>query len=189
MRWWYASIADWMLANPDKTLTECAQYFNKHLNTISRITHSDTFKAYLAQRRREFQADFDARLTGRLGDVALKSMEAITDIIDKKGDSLRIDTLTELMSTSLEALGFGKPVTPAVQVNQTLVDQSQHVTLPLSVSPAALEEARQALRVAEARRGMPQIDVLPSAPPVALEAVEAPTPLVGGASTIEKDQE
>ena len=188
-RWWYAAIADWMLRNPDGTQDECAKHFGKHPNTISRIVTSDTYRAYLAQRRREWQADHDAKITQRLGDVALKSMDNILDQLDKKRDTLKLDILTELMGSSLEALGFGKPAAPTVQVNTQVDASSQTVVLPGSVSAAALVEAREALRLAEARR-IQDVDVLP--PPVAattfrgagsLEVEDAKTVL-----EIEKDE-
>lgn len=163
-RWWYASIADWMLRNPDGTQEDCARHFGKHPNTISRIVTSDTFRAYLAQRRREWQSDHDARITQRLGDVALKSMDNILDQLDKKRDTLKLDILTELMGSSLEALGFGKPAAPTVQVTTQIDASTQQVVLPGSVSTAALEEARAALRLAEQRRVL-EIDVVPNSSP------------------------
>lgn len=158
MRWWYASIADWMLRNPGSKLEECAKFFNKHPNTISLIINSDVFKAYLAQRRREWQLDHDAQLTQRLGDVAMKSMDCILEQIDKKRDTLRLDVLTELMGSSLEKLGFGKPNAPTVQVN-TMVDASTQ-QIAIAVSPETLREAREALRIAESRRGGGGQDIL-----------------------------
>lgn len=165
-RWWYASIADWMLRNPGKTQEDCAAFFGKHPNTISRIVTSDVYRAYLAQRRREWQADHDGQLTQKLSDVAMKSMDVILEQLDKKRDALRIDVLKDLMGTSLESLGFGKPNAPQVQVNQ-MVDASQQ-TVTVSVTPAALQEARAALRLAEARRSQ----LIEVEAPASLPAVE-----------------
>lgn len=184
-RWYYASIADWMLRNPGRPMSECAAHINRHPNTVSMIVNSDVFKSYFAQRRREFTAEHDAQLTQRLGDVAMKSMDCILEQIDKKKDTLRLDVLTELMGSSLEKLGFGKPNAPTVQVNN-LVDASTH-QVAVAVSPEALREAREALRVAESsRRGGGGTDILvaPSA-----EAPALPASGTGGVLEIEKSEE
>ncbi len=186
-RWYYESIADWMLRNPDKTQEDCAKFFNRSPNTISGIMRSDIFRAYMAQRRREWQREHDQILTQRIGQVALKAADNILDQLDKKRDTLRLDVLTNLMGSSLEALGFGKPSAPTVQVN-TMVDSSTNtVTLPLSVSPAALEEARQALRLAETRR-IVDLDALPALPGAG-STEAAPSLVSGDVARIEKDQE
>lgn len=185
-RWWYASIADWMLANPNLTLAECAVYFGKNPNTISRIVNSDIYKAYFAQRRKEFESEHAAKITRRLGDVVLKSIDVIEEKLEKKRDSVPLDVLSDLMGSSLEALGFGKPAAPAVQLNQ-YNDHSQTVTLPTTVTPMALEEARAAIRRVEARQ-IEAIDLLP-APGAAAGSVEATVPSVVGAPVVETSEE
>jgi len=181
MAWWYGSIADWMLRNPDKKIEDCATFLNKNPSTISRIINSDVFKAYMAQRRREWQTEHDYALKEKLHGVALGSMDAILEQIDKKRDTLRLDVLTELMSSSLESLGYGRPASPSVQIN-SVVDASKHV-VAVQVSAEDLAVARDALRSAEAKTVQALPDLGPSG------SVEATAPAVGrGVSEIETEE-
>ena len=183
MAWWYGSIADWMLRNPDKKIEDCAVFLNKHPHTISRIVNSDVFKAHLAQRRREWQAEHDAALKEKLHGVATASMDAILEQIDKKRDHLKLDVLTELMSSSLESLGYGRPTTPQVQIN-SIVDASKQI-VAVQVSAEDLSKARDALRQAEQKTV--EVQALPDLGPSG--SVEATAPSVGrGVSEIETDK-
>ena len=43
MRWWYESLADYMIANPSATQTDIAAYFQRNPATISTVVNTDAF--------------------------------------------------------------------------------------------------------------------------------------------------
>lgn len=168
-KWWYVAIADWMLSNPDAPLYECANALKKAPNTIYMIAKSDLFRAYLAQRRSDFEKHHDGVLRQKLTAVAESSLDILLSTLEKKRDHVPIGQLTDVAMGTLDRLGYSpnKTAAASVQVNVQQV---------AAVSPAALEEARAALRRAEEkRRDTPLLDILP-APPVALSRSEAELP-------------
>ena len=42
--WWHTAIMEWMLANPDKTLRECAENFDVTQPWLSSVINSDLFQ-------------------------------------------------------------------------------------------------------------------------------------------------
>lgn len=149
MLWWYSSIIDWMIANPGKTLTECAKHHNRSISTISVIVNSDAFKAALAQRKAQFQQTHDLGIIQKTTQIAHASLDSILDTLNTKKDKVPLPDLTKLADTALARLGYGvpqAPQSPGVTVNV------QNNTVALPVSASDLEEARMALRTAQASR-------------------------------------
>lgn len=179
-RWWYSSIADWMIRNPGGHLKDCAAELRKSENTIYYITSTDLFKDYFAQRRAEWQKDHDFTIRSRLTDVAEKALDAISEKLDKQRDKVELPLLTELLTSSLDRLGFAPATGPMVQVNQYNQDNSQKVVqLPGSVTATALDEARMALRAAQSQRLSPSPQSVLGAgkgaePPLTLELEAEP---------------
>lgn len=158
-RWWYSAIADWMIRNPGGSMRECAAELNKAYATICFIASTDLFKDYLAQRKAEWQEGHDAALRSKLTRVAESSLDAILERVQKQGDKVPIDFLTEVATSSLDRLGFGPKKDPP-SVNVQVNNLNQPVVLP-SVSPLALEEARAAMRRVESQRAeVPMLELV-----------------------------
>lgn len=150
-KWWYSAIADCMIRHPEWELRDIAKHLDKHPNTISLIARTDVFKTYLAQRKDEWKQTHDFSLASKLNDVAEKGLGAISDILDKQKDKVPMKFLQEVTLGALDRLGYAPNQTPGVQVNNYNAVTSQPVVVPVPM--AALEEARDALRLAERRRG------------------------------------
>lgn len=147
-RWWYSAIADWMIRNPGVALKECAAELGKAENTIRYIVSSDTFREYFARRRMEWAEQHDFAVRAKMTQVAEASMDAILEKFKKQGDKIPMDSITPLLSSTLVSLGFGPKSSPTVLVQ----NDNRSVQLPPAVTTAALEEARNALRLAESRK-------------------------------------
>jgi hypothetical protein len=144
-RWWYSSIADWMIANPDKHLKECASALGKHANTISAIAQTDLFKRYLEERKREYRERHDFALVTKVTKVASLSLDILAEQLETKRTAVPIRDIAAISSSALERLGYGvQQPAAAVQVN---VNNN-----PPAISASALSEAREALRLAEERK-------------------------------------
>lgn len=162
-RWWYTAIADWMIRNPGGTLGDCAKELDRHYTTICMIACTDMFKRYLEERKTQWREQHDFQLAGKLHEVANKGLDLMLDNMKRKGDQIPMQRLESITTTALTNLGYGqKPATPAVVVNNTLDARSQTM-IAAPVSPAALEEARDALRAAERKRALdaPTFEMLP----------------------------
>jgi hypothetical protein len=154
MSWWYHSIIDFMLANPQSTKREMAKAFNCSEAAIVLITTSDIFRAHFDARRAEFSSQVDGAITSRLGEVALKSLGLMMEVLEKKQDQVPLMQLNEIVGGALTRLGYGlKPdvQTPAPSVRVEVNSAPQQTTLvAVPVSPQDLEAARNALRRSEA---------------------------------------
>lgn len=146
-RWWYASICDYRIAHPGCTNEEIALHLKKHPNTVSAITNTDLYREYEAQRLQAYRDRADTDLRIRMTSVATKALDSLEIQLDKKRDQVPLEVAREIAESTLDRLGFAPQRGPSV-----VVQNNQQVVLPNAVSPAALEEARSALRAVEQRR-------------------------------------
>ena len=162
-RWrnWYEDIADWMIQHPGGLAKECAKDLNKHPVTISMIVGSDLFKAYYAKRRAEWRERHDHALINKLTNLAEASLDLLLIQLEKKKDQVPIQLVTEMATSALDRLGYSPQRNggPALQVN---VNGAQ--TVQVAVSTEQLEEAREALRVAERNRASTSQRILEALP-------------------------
>ena len=149
MLWYYSAIIDWMVANPGKPLRDCAAHVGKTQTTLSIIINSDMFKAALAQRKQEFQLHHDLGIIQKTTQVAHASLDAILASIEKKKDTIPLDTLREISDSALTRLGYGAP-----SAQQGVVVNLQNNTVIAPVSAQDLAEARMALRQVQASRAL-----------------------------------
>lgn len=162
MRWWYEHMADFMIAHPTARQNDIAAHFNRSPGTISTIINSDSFKAYLAHRRREYEGKLDQEVRGKLLNVANRGLDFLLDGLEKKRDSIPINVLQDVVDKSLKNLGYGAADKPSASVNVNIANQQNPASVPVSVGLADLEAARQALRASQ------------SAPPPPVAVIEQP---------------
>lgn len=144
MRWWYESLADFMIANPRATQNQIAAHFGRAPGTISTIINTDSFKAYMRQRREAHAAQLDGAVREKLLKVTDKGLDLILEQFDKKRDTLPIDTLQRSVDSTLKALGYGAAA-PQAAVN-VKIDNAQTKVVAVPVAIEDLEAARAALR-------------------------------------------
>jgi hypothetical protein len=142
MRWWYESMADYMIANPSATQDEIAAYFGRNPATISTIINADSFKAYFRGRRAQHAEKLDETVRTKLFNVANNSLDHLLVALEKKRDAVPIELLQRTADTALKNLGYGPPASPGVSVNVNTAPQSVNVAVSLD----ELERAREALR-------------------------------------------
>ena len=159
MRWWYESLADFMIANPRATQNDMAGHFQRGVNTISTIINTDAFKAYYRQRRAQIHSDLSESVKGKLLNIADQSMDALLEKLEKKRDTLPIESLHKTAEMALKSLGYGGDKGPTIINN---VNQPTHVTAAVSLED--LQVAQAALRRAQSDQlEAPKIiDVTPS---------------------------
>lgn len=147
---WHNAIIDDILAHPGSTQKAIAERLGKSPITIGYIVNSDLFKFQLAQRREQFTKDLDARLIGKLANVAEKALDLTLDRLEKVQTAVPLALLNDISNKSLDRLGYGpKAAPPSVQVN---VQQNNTTQVAAPVSAEALRDARATLRTIEAVR-------------------------------------
>lgn len=150
MRWWYAAIADYMLQHPSATREEIARVVGHHKNWVGLIMASSFFRAYYAERRREYERELDAGIATRIRSVAEKSLDRLIEKLDDakdKPNATTIGGLADLASKSLEALGYGGRASAGPSVSVSVQQNAVTVTAP--VAPEVLAAARERLQRSE----------------------------------------
>jgi hypothetical protein len=162
MRWWYESLADFMVAHPSATQNDIAAHFGRAPATISTIINTDAFKAYYRQRRNVHAEKLDETVRDKLFKVSDKSLDYMLEVLDKKRDTIPLEMLQRITDSSLKNLGYGAtPPGAGVTVNV-----GQPSTVHVAVSLDDLEVARAALR----RNQEKLIDVTPGMGPSAVNS-------------------
>lgn len=170
-RWWYSSIADWMIRNPGGKLCDCAKELNKNQNTISMIANSDMFRDYLAQRKAEWRETHDFAILSKVTAVAEKSLDTLLTQLEKKGDQVPVQVMAEIATSTLDRLGYGPKQQPGVQVN---VQQNDN-RVQVAVGANELLEAREAMRRAESRRAIESRTLVDEESPSEAPTLQPPT--------------
>jgi hypothetical protein len=142
MRSWYESLADYMIVHPTASQGEMAKYFGRNESTISTVINTDSFKMYFRQRRAAHESTLDAQVRQKLFKLADNSIDTMLAVLDKKKDSVPIESLQRMSEMAMKNLGYGAPSPAGVTVN---VGQ-QTPTVSVAVSLVDLERAREALR-------------------------------------------
>jgi len=152
-RWnrWYSAIADILIRAPAASNNDIAKELGKAPNTISMIVNTDMFNEYLAQRKDEWRRTHDFTLLNKLTKVAELSLDSVIEQFEKKKDQVPLALATSTMNSALDRLGYTPKTSPAVEVTVNNDARTQTVVVQ-GVSATALEEARNALRIAEGKR-------------------------------------
>jgi len=150
-RWrgWYSHIADWQLSHPGGRLTDCAKDLGKAVNTITMIVNTDMYRDYFARRREELTKAHDFSIITKTTHVAERALDVMLDKLEKQADKLPMNLVTEVATSALDRLGYAPKPPASVEVNVN-TDNRKVVMVPISAG--ALEEARDAIRIAEQSR-------------------------------------
>lgn len=142
-RFWYDHVIDWMLANPEGNLKQCAEAVGRHPNTIRMIVASDMFKARWAERRGELNGMYNDAILLKTSRVAMQALDVLSERLESNPRGIPAATVADIASKSMEALGFGAP-----KVGQPLPHQEVHV----HVGGDVLAQARDRMRVIEGQK-------------------------------------
>lgn len=157
-----------MLEHPEWSQGDIAGDLGKDQSTISCIVNTDLFKDYYAQRREEWRKRHDNVIMSKATKVAEVGLDCILEHLERRRDKVPIGEVRMITESVLDRLGYAPKQVPAVQINSTTQTNVQAVVVP--VSAEALNEAREALRIAQERRAIesreteylpPQREVVP----------------------------
>jgi hypothetical protein len=176
LSWWHESVIDWMLLNPNSTLTECAATFNVTLPWLSRITNSHLFKERLALRRREHSQDVSFTVIEKLESLADLGVEALIERVATERDTMPIGELRQTAEMALASIGYttkraGAGSAPAtgptnVQVNVVSADVLKEAAAAWTTLSHQATGPASTLPAPEHYNGSKALDAPPSDEPV-----------------------
>ena len=100
------AIMDHMIAYPTDSMGEIAKRFGYTPAWLSTLVHSDVFQRELTKRRAAWRNVHDARLAGRVTEVAEKALQRLSDVFDDDEEKVSPKAANEIAKTALTALGF-----------------------------------------------------------------------------------
>ncbi len=114
----HEQIINWLIANPDRPLGDCAREFEYTQVWLSQVIHSDAFQALYTERARELHGMVVHTLKDRLVGLAVAAMDRSQELLETHTGSERF--VGEITKTALGALGMeggGKQAAQKVEVN------------------------------------------------------------------------
>ena len=139
---WYEALIDMKISQPAMSMGDLAKHFDVSANWLSSVVHSDMFKARFLQRRLQLSEEIDASLKIKLGRVADRGLEMMTEALSEDGQAVKKTPLmdvAEITNKSLERLGYGVKQGPSVVVNNQQVIET-------GASRDVLEDVRRSIK-------------------------------------------
>jgi hypothetical protein len=141
----HEQIINWLVANPDRSLSDCAKEFNYTLPWISQIVHSDWFQVVYRKRCEELGSAVVHTVKDKLTSVAVAALERTHELLETKAGSERF--VQDTTKNVLAALGYA----PKAVVAAASQDQHLHVHVEGSLADRILAARERAAREAQGR--------------------------------------
>lgn len=111
-------IAEWLVINGDKTLTQCARHFKYSISWMSQVVNSDMFQALYVGLCRERQVAAVHSISSKMNSVAGMALDKIVENL--ANETMLPGQYLETASSMLDRLGYGaKNAPPAGGTNNT----------------------------------------------------------------------
>ncbi len=143
----HEQIINWLIANPDKKLGECAAFFKYTPAWVSQVVHSDVFQARYQQRCEEVGMVATHTLGAKMNNLAAVTIDKITERITSGVASERL--MCDTLNSTLKSLGYGAEPPAA--------DPTKHEHVHLHVQAEDIRAARE--KAALAHTGMTELKV------------------------------
>ncbi|MDE0330998.1 MAG: hypothetical protein OXL41_03950 [Nitrospinae bacterium] len=138
---WLMALSDFMIACPDASAKQAAQFFGKSEAWISQVKNSDAFRSLHSARREEHFDRISGSMREKLTTLAEVSIDELVDRIDTNRDKVTFGQLHDAGKLALNALGFGGSGTRNGGVNVNVDSRTVVVH-----DAEALERSRETLR-------------------------------------------
>jgi hypothetical protein len=145
----HEAILQWLIANPERKLGECAKEFQLTQAWLSCIIHSDTFQEQLKKRQDECFSTAVISLRERISGVAAVAMDRLGEKVENTQDANFLLKAADMAMRHLEPRkGLGGPRGPGTGVN---FQQNNYYAM---ADPGALSRARERMhRMREIEKG------------------------------------
>lgn len=152
----HEAIADWLMTNPEKPLSECATHFNYTQAWLSTLINSDAFQVYYNQRRNALNLVIHNGISKQLADTTRKALTILDDKLTNDTEELTADFVLDVADRLLHRQGYAPG-------KVTLTQNNFNVTAAGVVDQGTLSRARETMRAIQRSAGHVEevIDVLP----------------------------
>lgn len=142
MNWWYQSIIEWMIENPDLPLKFCARDMGVTQPWLSCIINSDAFRVAYKEARGEHFENTSHHVISKMEGIAMQAADLIAERLEEEGDNIPITQLNSTAELALKALGYGS----GPRQQSLSVSVSNEVGVRIAVDREELEAARLRMR-------------------------------------------
>ena len=163
-RFWYDSIIDLLLGEPEINQNEIAKRLGRAASTISIVMSTDLFKARYEQRRSEQNKALNEALNTRLAKTTIRALDLMQEKLDTRQVMIPLLELSEMADKNLNRLGFGqKQSGPSV-----VIQNNAQVIAPVSAEQLAasrqklIESQGRTIEAAPSRSDSPRCEREPS---------------------------
>lgn len=158
------AIAEWLIANPESKLGDCAQVFGVTQSWLSCILHSDVFQAYYRKLRGDYVDLRVMPLRDKLHGIANRAVEKLGEQVEMASEVGDRQFLLDTAELTLGKLGYG-----GGKGGVTVVAPGGAVAVFQSVTPDDIARAREAHR--RYQKQLTGVEELP-----VIRPIEEPTP-------------
>ena len=155
----HQAIADWLIANPDRSQGECAAAFGITQAWLSVVVNSDIFRDYLQTRLNEVSTPVMFTLREKLMGVAHRAVEKLGSAVDASSDP---EFLLAAADKTLHRLGYAPTRGPEPAVQNVANQQNNFYVVDRETLDGARRRYLQAVGVAVGGES-PSVRALPSA--------------------------
>ena len=142
----HEAIINWLCANPDRPLRDCAAYFGVRPQWMSILLNSDAFRARLNERQDALFSATVAEIRGKLEGITHQALDRLSDSVENTSDPKYI---LETADKMLHRLGYAPRGPGNHTPGQTNIQQNVYMA-----DPAQLAQARELMEKArEVRAG------------------------------------
>lgn len=104
--WWHERLADWLIANPHRKLSEAAKEFDVSASWISIVKNSDAFKAYFRTRSEDASDQMLVGIREKLVGLAETGLEMLQERLDTDGMLVPHAEVRATTDMALKGLGY-----------------------------------------------------------------------------------
>jgi hypothetical protein len=145
----HEAILNWLIANPEQKLEDCAREFGVTQPWLSSLIHCDLFQSALREKQAYVFGEISITVKDRITHLAHESLRRLTERIES--GSVSNDQLIDSAELAVKSMGFGAPK-PQGPINNNFVFQTPQI------DASTLADARQLMYAQRPR--LPQEDAV-----------------------------
>lgn len=137
---WQHRFAEWLIANPDKSLSEASKVFDRSVPWLSTVRNSDAFQDFFKKLSAEYSGAILHSVREKTLGLADRAVTKLQEKLELEGDSLPVKSLVEIADLALKRTGHGEggaATAAPVNINIGVVDSQ------------ILREARERMRAVQ----------------------------------------
>ncbi len=117
-------MGEWILQNPGGTLRAMSAYFGYSASWLSQVINSDMFRAYMAERMGNIQANVAMDIPARMRVLAELACERMEEVLNNSEDA---DTIKDSFDKVMHRYGYAPNAKTGMPVQGGTINQQNNV--------------------------------------------------------------